>query len=88
MSGQPRKAAEGSGHDCPKCGKELLIRENKRGEKFLSCSGYPSCKESFNIGEEGQPVARAALETTEHKCPKCGKPMALRQGSRGETGGR
>lgn len=83
INGEPRKAAEGSGFDCPKCGKELLIRENRRGEKFLSCSGYPTCKESFNIGEDGRPVARPGLETTEHACPKCGKPMALRQGPRG-----
>jgi DNA topoisomerase-1 len=81
LGGQPRAEAVESEHTCPKCGKPLLIRENKRGEKFLSCSGYPECKESFNIDEEGKPVP-SRIET-EHVCEKCGKPMALRQGRRG-----
>ena len=59
LGGQPRAEAVESGHACPKCGKPLLIRENKRGEKFLSCSGYPECKESFNIDAAGQPRALA-----------------------------
>jgi DNA topoisomerase-1 len=58
-----------------------LIRENKRGEKFLSCSGYPDCTESFNIDAQGNPMPSHV--ETEHVCEKCGKPMALRQGPRG-----
>jgi DNA topoisomerase-1 len=81
LGGQPRAEPIESGHACPKCGKPLLIRENKRGEKFLSCSGYPECKESFNIDPEGNPVPSRV--ETEHVCEKCGKPMALRQGRRG-----
>jgi DNA topoisomerase I len=81
LGGQPRAEAVESEHVCPKCGKPLLIRENKRGEKFLSCSGYPDCKESFNINEDGKPVPSRV--ETEHVCEKCGKPMALRQGRRG-----
>ncbi|MHC5537743.1 DNA topoisomerase family protein, partial [Singulisphaera rosea] len=48
---------------------------------FLSCSGYPTCKESFNIDAQGNQVP--SVVETEHVCEKCGKPMALRQGSRG-----
>ena len=59
-----------------------MIRENKRGQ-FLSCSGYPACKESFNLDAEGNPVP--SVVETEHVCEKCGKPMALRQGSRGTS---
>ncbi len=58
-----------------------MIRENKRNEKFLSCSGFPECKESFNIDPEGNPVP--SVVETDYKCEKCGKPMAVRQGSRG-----
>jgi DNA topoisomerase-1 len=79
--GPPRAEAVESAHDCPKCGKKLLIRENKKGEKFLSCSGYPECKESFDIDAEGNPVQKAV--ETEYTCEKCGKPLALRQGRRG-----
>jgi DNA topoisomerase I len=81
LGGQPRAEAVASEHTCPKCAKPLLIRENKHGEKFLSCSGFPECKESFNIDPDGKPV-RAVVET-EHVCEKCGKPMVLRQGRRG-----
>ena len=31
-----------------------MLRESKRGP-FLSCSGYPGCKESFNLDAAGQP---------------------------------
>jgi DNA topoisomerase-1 len=81
LGGQRRAEAVESEHLCPKCGKKLLIRENKRGEKFYSCSGYPECKESFNIDPEGKPVPSRV--ETEHVCEKCGKPMAIRQSSRG-----
>jgi DNA topoisomerase I len=81
LGGQPRAEAVASEHICPKCSKPLLIRENKRGEKFYSCSGFPECKESFNIDPDGKPV-RAVVET-EHVCEKCGKPMVMRQGRRG-----
>jgi DNA topoisomerase-1 len=81
LGGSPRQAAVASEHPCPKCGKPLLIRENKRGERFYSCSGFPACKESLNIDPQGNPV-RSAVET-EFTCDKCGKPMVLRQGSRG-----
>jgi len=79
--GPPRAEAVETAHACPKCGKPLLIRENKKGEKFLSCSGYPECKESFDIDAEGNPVRK--LVETEYKCEKCGQPLALRQGKRG-----
>jgi DNA topoisomerase-1 len=81
LGGAPRAQAVASEHTCPKCGKPLLIRENKRGERFYSCSGFPDCKESFNIDAQGNPVP--SVVETEHKCEKCGKPMVLRQGSRG-----
>ncbi len=29
--------------NCPKCGKQLLLRNSQYGE-FVSCSGYPKCK--------------------------------------------
>ncbi len=78
---RPRAEAVESADVCPKCSKPLLIRENKRGEKFLSCSGYPDCKESFNIDKDGNPVP--SVVETEYTCEKCGKPMVLRQSARG-----
>ncbi len=64
LGGQPRAEAIASEHTCPKCSKPLMIRENKRGEKFYSCSGFPECKESFNIDPDGKPVPRCGRDRT------------------------
>ena len=34
---------ESVGRDCPKCGKDLVIRFGRYG-KFISCSGFPDCR--------------------------------------------
>lgn len=36
------------GEDCEKCGKPLVIREGRRGP-FVSCSGYPGCRNTRNL---------------------------------------
>ena len=57
------------------------MRESKRGP-FLACSGYPKCKESYNLDPVTNLPVPSVIET-DHVCEKCGKPMALRQGARG-----
>ncbi len=63
------------GRDCPECGKALLYRWGRNG-RFISCSGYPTCKYSENIngGSAAEPVK------VDMKCPQCGKDMLLREG--------
>lgn len=35
---------------CPKCGKELVERVNKKtGEIFMGCTGFPVCKFSKSV---------------------------------------
>lgn len=77
--------------DCPECGKKLLLRRGRFGE-FFSCSGYPECKVSMNLGPEGQPIAKVekvapvveGIEAGEtRECDKCGKPMVVRASRRG-----
>jgi DNA topoisomerase-1 len=46
--------------NCPKCGKQLVLRSGTYGE-FVSCSGYPKCKYIKQNLIEGL------------KCPKCGE---------------
>jgi DNA topoisomerase-1 len=58
----------------------MLERVGRHGT-FLACSGYPECKTTMNITEEGKPVLTA--QKTEHTCEKCGSPMVIRQGRRG-----
>ena len=43
-SAGPRDA----GVNCPKCGKEMVIRAGKRGE-FLACTGYPRCRNALPL---------------------------------------
>ena len=69
-------------HVCPDCGSKLKQKDSKRGP-FLYCSGYPKCKSLFDLGADGQPIPKPKAEVTEHPCPKCNKPMIMRQGARG-----
>ena len=43
---------------CDKCGKSMVVRQSRRG-KFLGCSGYPKCKNTFNLDEDGNIVKKA-----------------------------
>lgn len=68
------------GEACPECGKGLYERWSKNGW-FIGCEGYPKCKHTRSIGNDGQP---AEVRLTEYKCDQCGKPMAIRTGRFGE----
>ncbi len=35
--------------ECDKCGKPMVVRTSRVGAKFLSCSGYPKCKNAKPI---------------------------------------
>ncbi len=56
---------------CDKCGKPMIVKWGKKG-KFLSCAGYPECKNSKSI-------------TTGVKCPEpgCGGELLQRRSRRG-----
>ena len=67
---------------CEQCGKPMVIKMGRYG-KFLSCTGYPDCKNAkpLNVDQAGGPPEP---ETTDEKCEKCGKPMVIRQGKFGK----
>ena len=71
--------SEPSEYKCGKCGKPMAYRLNKSG-RYLSCTGYPECKNTMPVDEDGKP-ARPAL--TDIACPACGKAMQLRKGRYG-----
>jgi len=60
-----------SGEICDKCGKPMIFKWGRRG-KFLSCSGFPQCKNSKSI-------------TSGVKCPEpgCGGELIERRSKRG-----
>ena len=68
---------------CEKCDKPMLKRWGRRGA-FLGCSGYPECRFTQPLDDEGNPVARPEPEQLDEKCPDCGEPLVKRTGRHGE----
>jgi DNA topoisomerase-1 len=56
---QQQKPPQPLDENCPKCGKQLVLRNGQYGE-FVSCSGYPDCKY----------IKQNTIGMT---CPKCGE---------------
>ncbi len=76
---------EDTGIACEKCGKPMKIRRTRKGDReFLSCSGYPECKNAKDFIREEQGKIRVVLPGEEGEpCEKCGKPMVLKRGKSG-----
>ena len=53
--------------ECPKCGKQLVVRQGKFG-KFLACSGFPDCKHTEPFDQ-----------ISDVKCPKDGGDVVQRR---------
>ena len=70
---------EAQGQTCEKCGKPMVVKVGRYG-RFLSCSGYPECKNAKPINGTAQ---AAAPEPTDEVCEKCGKPMVIKAGRYG-----
>ncbi len=68
-------APKPTGRNCPRCGKELLLRQGKQGP-FLSCSGWsatPRCEYS----------ADPSAKLSEKPCPRCGSALEETAGKHG-----
>jgi DNA topoisomerase-1 len=76
------KLAQPLGRNCPKCGEELLLRSGRFGN-FVACSGFPKCKYTEQVDEEGNKV-EVVVETSGVKCDKCGKDMIVKNGRNGQ----
>jgi len=68
-----------SGELCEKCGSPMLIRESRFG-RYLSCKGYPNCKNKVSLDSKGNKILP---EVTDKTCENCGKPLVKRFGRRG-----
>ncbi|MFA6098113.1 MAG: type I DNA topoisomerase [Patescibacteria group bacterium] len=64
---------------CEKCGKPMVIKMGRFG-KFLACSGYPECKNTKPIDQNGEIVKNTEPQGADAKCEKCGKPMVMKHG--------
>ena len=48
------------GVECPKCGKDIVLRKTKKGRKYYGCIGNPEC--DFMVWQK----------PSKEKCPRCG----------------
>jgi DNA topoisomerase-1 len=76
-----------TGLSCPECGKELVVRQGKRGE-FLGCSGYPKCRFTRDLawGPDGKPIlAEPGEQPGGLSCPQegCDGRLVKRRSRRG-----
>jgi len=70
---------------CDKCGAPMVIRRGRNGP-FLSCSGYPDCKNARNFVRDDQGNIRLVdpeEAETRGTCDKCGRPMVVKKGRYG-----
>ncbi|MHC1770223.1 MAG: type I DNA topoisomerase [Flexilinea sp.] len=68
-----RPEPEKLGRACPNCGRDLVIRQGRFG-KFVSCSGFPSCRYT-------EPI----LQSMGISCPDCGKDLIVKRSKTGRT---
>ncbi|MCJ7572026.1 MAG: topoisomerase DNA-binding C4 zinc finger domain-containing protein [Candidatus Thermoplasmatota archaeon] len=54
---------------CPKCSKDLVVRFSKKGNRFVGCTGYPECKNTYPIPQKG------GIVTVDEPCSKCKSPQ-------------
>jgi DNA topoisomerase-1 len=76
------KLAKPIGRACPKCGSELLLRSGRYGN-FIACSGFPKCKYTEQVDEEGNVVEKKE-DLSGEVCDKCGKEMVIKNGRNGQ----
>ena len=77
------KLAKPLGRNCPQCGSELLLRSGRYGN-FIACSGFPKCKYTEQVSEDGEEGEAPKVETTDEKCDKCGGDMVIKNGRNGK----
>lgn len=64
---------------CPRCGGELRIIYSRNGKRFVGCSGYPECSQTYPLYQRGHIIP------TNKQCPSCGLPMIKIKNGKRET---
>lgn len=65
-----------TGETCEVCGRPMVLKRNRWGSTFLSCSGFPECRN-----------ARSPQTKTGVDCPVCGGDLVERQARKGKRRG-
>ena len=80
-AGSAPREGIGAGEDCDLCGKPMILKKNRWGGTFMSCSGFPECRNAKPIAGEAKDEAPLP-EVTDAVCDLCGKPMTARRRKR------
>ena len=56
---------------CPVDGGDLVIRQSRSGKRFLACTNYPKCTQTYPLPQMG------FISPTGEKCPYCGAPLLV-----------
>jgi len=54
---------------CPKCGEKLVLRKSAKGRRFVGCSNFPKCSNSYPLPQKGSVFFEGEY------CKKCGAPI-------------
>ncbi|MCI4330966.1 MAG: DNA topoisomerase I [Thermoplasmata archaeon] len=55
--------------ECPLCNSPLQIRYSFMGKRFVGCSGYPNCRQTYPLPQRGK------LDKDHPPCPVCHAPV-------------
>ncbi len=69
--GRVRVPQEETDEVCEACGRKMVVKVGRFG-RFLSCSGYPECRQTRPLAEKVEAV-----------CPRCGSALAERRSRKG-----
>ncbi len=80
-----KRESEETDLKCDKCGAPLVIKFGKNGH-FLACTNYPKCKNTmeFTRQPDGTIVPQEKVIEYSGECPKCHRPMMVRNGRFGK----
>jgi DNA topoisomerase-1 len=54
---------------CPKCDEDMIIRVSKKGKRFVGCTGYPNCSNTYSLPQNG------GIYNSGKACDKCNSPV-------------
>ena len=54
---------------CPKCGKDMIIRSSRKGERFVGCTNFPACRNAYPLPQKGM------ITETDKTCEACNAPI-------------
>ncbi|MBN2447122.1 MAG: topoisomerase DNA-binding C4 zinc finger domain-containing protein, partial [Phycisphaerae bacterium] len=90
----PAPPPEEAGVECDKCKRPMLIRSGKRG-KFIACSGYPRCRNTYPIEKHealraSQPAKQTLAEANgvagdDEPKMAARKPIGVPKGTKGKV---